>query len=87
MKQLTVIPRTIILSDFKPENDFIPKERELITEQDGSGDTMIMRFKLGDGITPYSKLDYVHSLVNLFPEYHLYSKNYESSLTIKFSEV
>ena len=87
MKQLTVIPRTIVLSDFKPEDDFIPKAREFITEQDGSGDTMIMRFKVGDGVTPYSKLDYVHSLVNLYPEYQLWSKDYESSITIKFKEV
>lgn len=84
-KQLTIIPKTIMKSDISNKEDFIPKVRELIAEQEGFGDTKILRFKLGDGVTPFSELPYVQSLYNLYPNFILYNANYTQSININFN--
>ena len=42
--------------------DMILKDRELLVETEGEGDELIVRFKVGDGKTPYSQLKYISTL-------------------------
>ena len=59
--------------------DMILKDRELLVETEGEGDELIVRFKVGDGKTPYPQLKYISTLYDLFPNFKLYSKSRRSS--------
>jgi hypothetical protein len=67
---------------------FVPKDRELIVEEDvkDSDDKSVYRFKVGDGMRTYSDLPYVSSLYSLFPNVLLCDQNYTRSIELKFKE-
>ena len=88
MKELTIVPKIIDKSTLSEKGKlFIPKDRELIIEEDvqspedASG--IVYRFKIGDGITSYSELSYVSSLYSLFPRVSFCDNSYENCLTLK----
>ena len=63
-------------------SDYILKDRELLVETEGEGDTFIARFKVGDGVTPYSQLAYVSNLYKLYPNFLLYNNDYSFGIDI-----
>jgi hypothetical protein len=70
------------------DTHFVPKDRELIVEEDvkDSDDKSVYRFKVGDGMRPYSDLPYVSSLYSLFPNVLLCDTNYTRSIELQFKE-
>ena len=80
---------TKILAKTKTRNEmnttlsnYILKDRELLVETEGEGDTFVARFKIGDGITPYSQLPYVSNLYKLYPNFLLYNSDYSFGVDI-----
>lgn len=67
-------------------SDIILKDRELLVETEGEGDELIVRFKVGDGKTPYSQLKYISTLYDLYPNFKLYSSDYTLGLNIALKE-
>jgi len=67
-------------------SDMILKDRELLVETEGEGDELIVRFKVGDGKTPYSQLKYISTLYDLYPNFKLYSSDYTLGLNITLKE-
>lgn len=67
-------------------SDMILKDRELLVETEGEGDELIVRFKVGDGKTPYSQLKYISTLYDLYPNFKLYSSDYTLGLNIALKE-
>lgn len=62
------------------------RDRELIVEEDTSGTDVVLRYKIGDGTTPYSSLKYISSMYALFPVIKLYDKDYHNCLVLTFSD-
>ena len=60
------------------------RDRELLVETEGVGETLTARFKIGDGVTPYSDLPYISSIYKLFPNFVLYNNNYNIGVNISF---
>lgn len=67
-------------------SNLILKERELLIETEGYGDTFTTRFKIGDGVTPYCELPYISSIYKLFPNFILYNSDYSFGVDISFRE-
>ena len=63
-------------------SEYVLKDRELLVETEGSGDTFVARFKVGDGITPYSKLPYISNLYKIYPNFILYNEDYSFGINI-----
>ena len=88
MKELTIVPKIIDKSVLSEKaNLFIPRDRELIIEEDiqTPEDTLgiVYRFKIGDGMSSYSELPYISSLYSLFPKVSFCDNTYENCLTLK----
>lgn len=64
-------------------SNLILKDKELLVETDGVGDTFVARFKVGDGRTPYNQLAYISNLYKLYPNFMLYDENYTFGVNIK----
>lgn len=62
--------------------DYVLKNRELLVETEGENDTLVVRFKMGDGISPYKQLSYVSNLYKLYPNFILYSNDYSYGVNI-----
>ena len=67
----------------QPMSDIILKEREFLVETEGENETLVARFKIGDGRTKYSELPYQSSIYKLFPEFILYNNEYTYGVKIK----
>lgn len=65
-----------------PLCDMILKESEFLVETEGEGDTLVARFKIGDGKTKYSNLPYQSSIYKLFPKFTLYNEDYTFGVVI-----
>lgn len=65
--------------------DMILKNRELLVETEGENESLIARFKIGDGVTPYKNLDYISSIYKLLPNTCLYDKNYLHGVNLVFT--
>lgn len=65
-----------------PLSDMILKENEFLVETEGEGDTLVARFKIGDGKTKYSALSYQSSIYKLFPKFILYNDDYTFGVVI-----
>lgn len=66
-----------------PMSDIILKDKEFLVETEGENETLIARFKIGDGKTKYSELPYQSSIYKLFPEFLLYNNDYTYGVKIK----
>ena len=66
--------------------DLILKDRELLLETEGVDDKFTVRFKIGDGATPYKELPYISSIYKLFPNFTLYNNNYTFGVDVLFKE-
>lgn len=75
--------RESMLNTYK---DLVLHDRELLIETEGSDDTFIARFKIGDGLTPYHKLEYVSSIYKLLPNVLFYNKDYTNGINIVFPD-
>ena len=73
---LTVKTKTKEEMSKSPLSDMILRENEFLVETDGEGDTFVARFKIGDGKTKYSNLQYQSSIYKLFPKFALYNDDY-----------
>lgn len=89
-KILTVNVKTFDKEYLKQNSTIIFKSRELIVEiekPDNAEEEPTYRFKVGDGITPYTLLPYVSSLYALVPNICFYNKDSTSCVKLNFSEV
>ena len=86
MKEFTVIPKIFDKSYLKDNCNLIFKDRELITEKEVNGENVTLRFKLGDGHTPYKDLRYISSLYALYPNFYLCDSSYNGCINISFNE-
>lgn len=84
MKEFTIVPKILERQYLKDHPDIIFRNRELIVEKDGDGENAVYRFKIGDGVKPYSVLQYISSLYALYPNFHMYDKKYEKGFTVSF---
>ena len=86
MKQLDVVVKEFSREYLKENGTMIFQDRELIVEKDQTSPENVMyRFKLGNGILPYSELPYISNLYALFPNFKLFNKQYTQCINIKFS--
>jgi hypothetical protein len=88
-KILTVNVKTFDKEYLKQNSTIIFKSRELIVEiekPDNVEDEPTYRFKVGDGITPYTLLPYVSSLYALVPNICFYNKDSTSCVKLNFLE-
>ena len=84
MKEFTIITKIYDKQYLKDHNNIVFKDRELIIEREVSGENVMLRFKIGDGIKQYNSLQYVSSLYALFPNICLCDKEYKSCFTLSF---
>lgn len=84
MKSLSIVPKMFNRDDIRGSS-IIFRDRELVVESDGDGDNAVLRFKIGNGIEPYSSLPYVSSMYALYPFVYLYNKDYTNSIKLTFS--
>lgn len=82
----TIVPKSFTREYLKEHGSYVFRDRELVVEKEEAGepDNPILRFKLGDGIRPYSELPYISSIYALFPRVHLYNNDYSKEITIEF---
>ena len=66
--------------------DMILRDRELMVETEGEGETFVARFKIGDGHTNYANLPYVSNLYKVFPNFVLYNNDYTFGLSINLKD-
>ena len=68
----------------KENGSIVFLDRELIVEVSEGSDSSntVYRFKVGDGVTPYSQLPYVSSIYSLFPFVNIFDKNYSKGIEI-----
>lgn len=86
-KVLRVIPKSFTRDYMWSDgSSIILKDREILVESEGEGDTLTLRFKIGDGVTPYSKLPYVSSMYSLFPNVMFYNKSGTNAIDIRFKD-
>ena len=86
MKQLDVVVKEFSRDYLKENGTIIFRNREFIVEKDDSNPENVMyRFKIGDGVLPYSALPYISNLYALFPNFTLFDKQYTHCINIKFS--
>lgn len=84
-KILTIIPKSDTRQHMNEIGDSVfLADRELFVETEGEGSQQTLRFKIGDGMTPYPGLPYVSSLYSLFPNCILYSKDYKHGVKINW---
>lgn len=86
MKEFTVFPKVYDRKYLKEHDHIIFKNRELVIERDGTGDNVMLRFKIGDGIRPYRDLQYISSMYALYPSVCLFDGDYENCFTLSFEE-
>ena len=86
MKNMTIIPNIYDKSYLIEHSSRVFKARELIIEREIVGDQTMLRFKIGDGVKPYSALQYVSSLYALFPKIDLCDTEYKNCITISFKK-
>lgn len=84
MKELTIVPNMFDRKYLKDHSDKVFADRELVIEREVSGEQTMLRFKIGDGIHPYSTLQYISSLYALFPQVKLCDTEYNNSVTLLF---
>lgn len=84
MKGIRIKPKCYTKQYIEEHGYIIPKSRELIIEREQGVEPSqdVIRFKVGDGITPYSKLKYVSSLYSIFPKIVFYDDNYENYVSL-----
>lgn len=78
------MPKVYSREYLKENGHLIFKKRELIIEREEIGENVMLRFKIGDGVRPYSMIQYVSSLYALYPEICMCDKEYNTCLNIKF---
>lgn len=86
MKEFKVFPKMYDRSYLKDHGDLIFRDRELVIEREMTGDNVVLRFKIGDGIRPYSALQYVSSMYALYPSVCLFDGKYENCIELSFEE-
>lgn len=85
-KELTVLAKSLTREQLQRNNSLILKDRELLVETEGEGNELVVRFKIGDGKTPYSQLKYIATLYDLFPNFKLYNTDYSLGFNIKLKD-
>lgn len=85
-KTLKIKPKKFTRAYLKENGHLIFRNRELIIEEEGEGDKLTLRFKVGDGTSPYSALQYVSSLYGLFPNVFLFDKEYNNGIELDFGD-
>lgn len=60
--------------------------RELLLEVEKLPDDEVLRYKIGDGYTPYSLLPYISSLYDCYPYIYLYNSTYTNGIKLTFNE-
>lgn len=86
MKEFTIVPKMYDRQFLKENNNMVFKNRELIVEKETSGENVTLRFKIGDGHTPYQFLNYISSLYALYPEFCMCDTEYKSCAVISFED-
>ena len=86
MKEFTIMPKMYDRQYLKDHCNMIFKNRELIIESEKSGENTTLRFKICDGHTPYSSLNYISSLYALYPQFCLCDSSYNNCVNISFEE-
>lgn len=91
MNKVTLVPKIISREVLTANGStLIPRNRELIIESDmqepGNEDSIVYRFKIGNGLDTYKDLPYTSSLYSLFPKISFYDSKYENGLTLLFKE-
>lgn len=86
MKGVKIVPKKFSKQYLKDHSNMIFKNRELIVEEEKGTDkdSTILRFKIGDGVTPYHGLKYTSSLYALFPEIVFYDESYDNYIAVDF---
>lgn len=84
MKEFTLVPNMYDRKYLRENGHKIFKDRELIIEKDVSGENVMLRFKIGDGIRPYSELQYISSMYALYPSICLCDSEYETCFKLCF---
>ena len=84
MKGIKIKPKCYTKQYLEEHGHIIPRNRELVLERDSGVDSSqdVLRFKVGDGVTTYSKLKYVSSLYAIFPKIIFYDNNYENYVSL-----
>jgi hypothetical protein len=83
MNCLSLIPKTYDKDTIRGSAKIF-RDRELIVESEGTGDNTVLRFKIGDGVKPYSALPYVSSMYALYPYVYLYNSDYTNGIKLMF---
>ena len=72
--------------EYLKDHDIILRDREFVIEEDADGENIIQRFKIGDGVKPYSALPYISSLYACYPKIVFYDTDYDRSIEMKFGD-
>jgi hypothetical protein len=83
MKELRIFLKKYTKEYLSEHSDMVFHNRELIIESDESsvGDP-VLRFKIGDGMTPYKQLKYVSSIYSLFPTFAICDASYNHEIIL-----
>lgn len=86
MKGINIAPKKFSREYLRDHGNIIFKDRELVVEEEAGTDTdnTILRFKIGDGKTPYRQLKYASSLYSLYPKITFYDEEYTSYISLNF---
>lgn len=64
-------------------HDKVFQNRELVIEVDNSTvDDPVYRFKVGDGVSPYSELKYISTLYSLYPMFCICNESYTNKINL-----
>lgn len=82
-KKVTIIAKSYSREAMRNEKaNLILYDRELLLEYEGEGNELTVRFKIGDGKTPYSQLKYIASMYDLYPNFKLCDNDYSKLINI-----
>ena len=86
MKGIDIAPKKFSKEYLRDHGTIIFRDRELVVEEEAGTDkdNTILRFKIGDGKTPYYQLKYASSLYALYPYVCFWDKDYVFSVSLKF---
>jgi len=87
MNGIGIQPKCYTKEYLSENGHLIFKNRELIIEKEIGTDISdtTLRFKIGDGVTPYNLLKYCSSMYALFPKVIFYDENYTSYVSVDFA--
>ena len=88
MATIKLVPKAFTKEYLKQNASTVFQDRELIVEVEkgSTKENTVLRFKIGDGVKPYSQLPYVSSLYALFPSVNLCDNNYQNILKISLED-